>query len=286
MAAKDIVDLKFGLFCDVVRVRSYNDLHRHNEIEMIFFPDQSPAKVRFGAQIIDIQPEQTILFWGAIPHQLVHIDDESLQYWVAIPPEAFLSFDLPPATVRVLMEGQILGASDPQLRTLDLASYPVWKDEATSVQYDVRQTLLMSIEARLRRFRPMEASADSLHPAPPRALVGKDRNAFKSMYDYIMLNFRNPISVESIAEAAGIHPNYAITLFKEKCGINISALVTMLRVYEAQRLILTTHRKMVDVAMDAGFNTMSNFYKSFRKVTSKNPSDYRAGKHSPAKESG
>ena len=116
--------------------------------------------------------------------------------------------------------------------------------------------------------------------------MAKDRNAFKSMYDYIMLNFSNPISVESIAEAAGIHPNYAITLFKEKCGINISALVTMLRVYEAQRLILTTHRKMVDVAMDAGFNTMSNFYKSFRKVTSKNPSDYRAGKHSPAKESG
>ena len=41
------------------------------------------------------------------------------------------------------------------------------------------------------------------------------------MYDYITLNFRNPISVEEIAETAGLHPNYAISLFKEKCGTNI-----------------------------------------------------------------
>lgn len=279
MVSKSIVDLKFGLFCDVVRVRSYNDLHRHNEIEIIFFPNQNPARVRFGAQIVEIQPEQTVLFWGAIPHQLVHIEDESLQYWVAIPPEAFLCFDLPPSIMRDVMDGKVLIESDPQLRMLDLASYEVWKHEATSVKTDVRQTLLMSIEARLRRFRPMEASADSLLPPQPKALSGKERNAFKSMYDYITLNFRNPISVEEIAETAGLHPNYAISLFKEKCGTNISALITMLRVYEAQRLILTTNRKMVDIAMDAGFNTMSNFYKSFRKITSKTPKDYRAVTH-------
>lgn len=276
MAAKEIVDLEFGLFCDVVRVRSYDNLHRHNEIEIIFFPNETPARVRFGAQIVEVQPDQTVLFWGAIPHQLVQIDDESLQYWVAIPPEAFLGFDLPPTLVRDVMNGKVLIESDAELRALDLASYPVWKREAKSEKSDVRQTLLMSIEARLRRFRPMESSADSLRPAPAKALAGKDRNTFKSMYDYITLNFRNPISVDEIARAAGVHPNYAISLFKEKCGINISALITMLRVYEAQRLILTTNRKMVDIAMDAGFNTMSNFYKSFRNVTSRTPKDYRA----------
>ena len=282
MAAKNIVDLKFGLFCDVLNVCSYDNLHRHNEIEIIFFPNRRPATVRFGAQVIEIQPEQTVLFWGAIPHQLMHIEaKENLQYWLSVPPEAFLSFDLSPSIVRDVMNGKILVEADQQLRTIDLAMFPVWKREAASSEQDVRRTLLMSLEARLRRFRPREASADSLHPTQPKTLVLKDKNAFKSMYDYITVNFRNPIDVSSIAEAAGLHPNYAISLFKKKCGINISTLITMLRVYEAQRLILTTNQKIVDVAMDTGFNSMSNFYKSFKKITSKNPSDYRQVAYSP-----
>jgi len=275
MAEKHIVDFKFGLFCDVLNAHYYDSLHRHDEIEILFFPNRNPTTVRFGAQIIEIQPEQTVLFWGAIPHQLMHIGEENLQYWVALPPETFLYFDLSPSIVRDVMNGKILVESDQELRSIDLASYPVWKREASSLQQDVRQTLLMSLESRLRRFRPMAASADSLHPPQPKLLVHKNKNAFKSMYDYITLNFRNPIDVKSIAKAAGLHPNYAISLFKEKCGINISTLITMLRVYEAQRLILTTDQKIVDIAMDTGFNSMSNFYKSFKKVTHKNPSDYR-----------
>ena len=275
MTEKHIVDLKFGLLCDVLKVHSYDSLHRHDEIEILFFPNKSPTTVRFGAQIIEIQPEQTVLFWGAIPHQLMHIEAENLQYWVARPPETFLYFDLSPSIVRDVMNGKILMESDRELRSIDLASYPVWKREASSTQQDVRQTLLMSLESRLRRFRPMEASADSLHPPQPKLLVHQDKNAFKSMYDYITLNFRSPINVKSIAEAAGLHPNYAISLFKQKSGINISTLITMLRVYEAQRLILTTDQKIVDIAMDTGFNSMSNFYKSFKKITYKNPSDYR-----------
>jgi transcriptional regulator GlxA family with amidase domain len=205
----------------------------------------------------------------------MHIDEENLQYWVALPPEMFLYFDLSPSIVRDVMNGKILVESDQELRSIDLATYPVWKREASSAQQDVRQNLLMSLESRLRRFRPMEAPADSLHPPQPKLLVHKNKNAFKSMYDYITLNFRNPIDVKSIAKAAELHPNYAISLFKEKCGINISTLITMLRVYEAQRLVLTTDQKIVDIAMDTGFNSMSNFYKSFKKVTHKNPSDYR-----------
>jgi AraC family transcriptional regulator, melibiose operon regulatory protein len=173
------------------------------------------------------------------------------------------------------MNGKMLVERDPDLRAIDLAAFPVWKREAVSPEEDVRRTLLMSLETRLRRFRPLQASPYSLRSPRPRLLAPKDRNAFQVMYDFITLNFRDQIRVEDIAGAAGLHPNYAISLFKEKCGINIVALVTMLRVYEAQRLILTTERKIIDVAMDTGFSSMSNFYKSFQKLTGRNPSDYR-----------
>jgi AraC family transcriptional regulator, melibiose operon regulatory protein len=276
---KNIVDLKFGLHCDVLRVSSYKNLHRHDEIEILFFPNATPATVRFGAQVVEIQPDQTVLFWGAIPHQLMSIEDQSLQYWVAIPPEAFLYFDLSQEVVRDVMNGKMLVEREPDHRAIDLASFPVWKRELASRQEDVRRTLLMSLEARLRRFRPMEASPYSLGSSRPRLLAPRDRSAIQAMYDFISVNFREPIRVDDVAEAAGLHPNYAISLFKKKCGINIVALVTMLRVYEAQRLILTTDRKIIDVAMETGFRTMSNFYKSFRKVTGRSPGDYRQTVH-------
>jgi AraC-like DNA-binding protein len=281
MLGKNIIDLKFGLYCDVLTVRSYDSLHRHDEIEILFFPNKSPATVRFGAQIIQVEPEQTILFWGSIPHQLMHIEDDSIQYWVAIPPEAFLYFDLSPSLVRDVMDGKVLVEADPEMRAMDLACYPIWKREAASQDEDLRRTLLLSLEARLRRFRPAGLSADSLHPAPWKQPGSRQKNAFQSMYDYITLNYREPIRVEDIAEAASLHPNYAISMFKEKCGINIVALVTMLRVYEAQRLLLTTDRKIVDIAMETGFGSLSNFYKSFVKITKRRPSDYRAVVHPP-----
>jgi two-component system response regulator YesN len=49
----------------------------------------------------------------------------------------------------------------------------------------------------------------------------------------------------------------------------------MLRIYEAQRYLLTSDMKIIDIAMEVGFGSMSNFYKYFKKTCGKNPKDYR-----------
>ncbi|MDP2791740.1 MAG: helix-turn-helix domain-containing protein [Rectinemataceae bacterium] len=275
MTGKNIIDFKFGLFCDIVRVESYDCLHRHNEIEILFYPNNNPVICRFGAQLIELQPDQTVLFWGAIPHQLVSIPENNTQYWAAIPPEIFLSLDLSPSLVRDVMDGHVLVETDQDLRNMDLAEFPIWKRETKSEVEEIRRTMLLSLEARLRRFTYQATSADSLHPLPQKHLSPKDKNTFQGMYDYITINFRNPIRIDDIANAVGLHPNYAISLFKSKCGINIVNLITMLRIYEAQRLLLTTDQKIIDIAMDTGFSSMSNFYKSFNRLCGKKPHEYR-----------
>ncbi len=275
VTGKNIVDFKFGLFCDIVHVQSYDCLHRHNEVEILFFPKNNPVTIRFGAKIIDLLPDQTVLFWGAIPHQLVSIPQDNLQYWVAIPPEIFLYLDLSVSLVRDVMDGRVLIETNKDLRQMDLAEYPIWMRETKSDSAEIRRTMLLSLEARLRRFAYQATTTDSLNPLPEKHLLPKDKNVFQGMYDYITFNFRNQIRIDDIAEAVGIHPNYAISLFKSKCGINIVNLITMLRVYEAQRLLLTTDQKIIDVAMDSGFSSMSNFYKSFNRLCGKKPHEYR-----------
>ncbi|MDR1588387.1 MAG: helix-turn-helix transcriptional regulator, partial [Treponema sp.] len=67
----------------------------------------------------------------------------------------------------------------------------------------------------------------------------------------------------------------AITLFRKESGINITDYILMLRIYEAQRYLLTSDMKIIDIAMEVGFGSMSNFYKYFKKTCGKNPKDYR-----------
>jgi YesN/AraC family two-component response regulator len=95
------------------------------------------------------------------------------------------------------------------------------------------------------------------------------------MSDYITKNFKINIHTDNIAEIAGLNPCYAATLFRKESGITITDFITMLRVYEAQRLLLTSDMKIIDIAMEAGFGSMSNFYNCFKKVCGKNPKDYR-----------
>ena len=136
--------------------------------------------------------------------------------------------------------------------------------------------MAMAVETRIRRF-----GASLTHPQDPRKsiqkyLTPKDKNSFMIMYDFITTHYKMQIHIDDIAGAANLNPNYAITLFKEKCGINITDLLTMLRVYESQRLLFTTDLKIIDIAMEAGFGSMSNFYKCFNKVCRRNPTDYKA----------
>jgi AraC family transcriptional regulator, melibiose operon regulatory protein len=276
MSLKNIVEMKFGLYCGIARVESYDCLHRHDEVEMMFFSKGHPVIWRFGARLMELQADQTVLFWGAIPHQLVSIADENLQHWVVIPPELFLRLDLPAALVRDVMDGRLLMENEPELRRMDLSSYPVWKKETVSDSAEHHRTMLLSLEARLRRFSCRAESSEELgQSVVQKHLPSRDRKVFLDMYEYITRNFRGTIRIEHIAGAVGLHPNYAISLFKSKYGINIVDLITMLRVYEAQRLLLITDLKIIDIAMETGFGSMSNFYKSFCKLCGKTPREYR-----------
>ncbi len=275
MERRPILDLKFGLNCGWERVKEWNCFHRHDEIEFLFFPKGDNILYRFGGKVVEIQHDQSILFWGAIPHQLVEISEDNVQYWLTIPPTTFLQWNFPSYLVKDVLDGKMIVEIDKELRDIDLMTFPIWKDEASQANLEKKKALNLSVEARIRRLalrygEPLEESQSK-----PRYLIPKEKNAFLDMYDFITVNYKKSLRIKEIAKVANLHTNYAISLFKSKCGVNIVELITMLRVYEAQRLLLTTDLKIVDIAMESGFGSLSNFYKMFTKLCHKNPNDYR-----------
>lgn len=73
----------------------------------------------------------------------------------------------------------------------------------------------------------------------------------------------------------GLSNNHLVRLFKQYHGKTISKYLIELRLKEATRLLTHTDTDITKVALDAGFQSMSNFYKTFKMRTGLTPKEYR-----------
>jgi AraC-like DNA-binding protein len=280
MDKKNVEEYAFGLNCNIAIYPSWDNLHRHDEIEMTFFNvTRKPVVFRIGGQVIELDRDTTLLFWGTIPHQIVFIEPEVMQYYITIPPYVFLSWNLPDSLTQGILNGSIVLEKDEALRRMDIATFPVWLKDVLDTKNPQRQIALNhSMEARIRRFgvsaKPALPSFARKTAFPANSSV-KANQTFLRIFDYITNNYKNDIKINDIAEITGLHPNYVITLFRKESGINITDYILMLRIYEAQRRLLTSDMKIIDIAMEVGFGSLSNFYKYFKKICGRNPRDYR-----------
>ncbi len=92
---------------------------------------------------------------------------------------------------------------------------------------------------------------------------------------FIDENIDSPLTLEEIAKEAAMIPSYFSTVFKKINGVSPFKYITIRRVEKAIELIKTTNLTKLDIAMQCGFQSSSNFYKAFLSVTGKKPKDFK-----------
>lgn len=270
---KNIVqEMFFDYGCVIGTVEQWHNFHRHDEIQFGFYAN-GPVDYQVGGEVYSIQPSECVLFWAAIPHLLINSPPQNVQYWLTIPLDIFISWGLPEDFTHKILNGRMLKADHTTLRELDRLRFQIWKNDFAKGDEEFIDVVSLAVESRIRRFR-LELKDDQ--PAS-RSIDVEDRSLFTNVYDYISKNFYHDINVTDIAEHAGVHPNYLMTAFKKSCGQSIGNVITMLRIYEAQRLLTTSNMKIIDIAMESGFGSLSNFYNCFKKHCGKAPKKYRIG---------
>ncbi len=60
------------------------------------------------------------------------------------------------------------------------------------------------------------------------------------MTGWIGRHYQEDIALAQIGREVGLHPNYAMSLFRAACGMSVWSYVTRLRLAHAQRLLATT----------------------------------------------
>jgi AraC-like DNA-binding protein len=101
------------------------------------------------------------------------------------------------------------------------------------------------------------------------------------MAQYIARHCAEPLTVEQIAGVVNLHPHYAMSLFRRDYHLSLIDYLTQHRIAQAQRLLATTDRKLVDIALECGYGSYSRFYEAFRQVCGRSPAAYRKAIHTP-----
>jgi len=97
--------------------------------------------------------------------------------------------------------------------------------------------------------------------------------------DYIAANYTESITLEEIAEAAGLSTFRIAHLLKETTGKTALQNIHYLRIQEARRLLETGDMSCTDIAYETGFGDQSYFIKQFRKWMGITPAKYRKSFH-------
>jgi AraC-like DNA-binding protein len=93
---------------------------------------------------------------------------------------------------------------------------------------------------------------------------------------FIAMHYKERLAVEDVGEHVGLHPNHAMMLFKRAFGTTVLNYLTQHRISHAQRLLATTRDKILAIALDSGFGSVSRFNAAFKTNCGCSPREYRA----------
>ena len=92
------------------------------------------------------------------------------------------------------------------------------------------------------------------------------------------------LSLTRVAKAANTSANYLSEKFKEAVGINFVRYVARARYEKAAALLRNGDLRVSEIAFTAGFQSLSQFNRVFKKFSGKSPSEYRAAARAKQKQ--
>ena len=97
----------------------------------------------------------------------------------------------------------------------------------------------------------------------------------KKAVQYIENNFNEQIGLNDIADAVGLNASYLSRLFKKETGESITEHLTQFRIEKAKELLKDESLRLRDIAMAVGFNDVSYFSNTFKKIAGMSPTEFR-----------
>ena len=259
-------------------------MHKHNFIEIVYINSGS-ARHYMDDINYEVRKGDLIIVNYGVPHAFIPIDDSE---------EAFSTYDLLFTTelfeitgidsydfsalassylfYSLFSDGESLNNSLNLIRSAskdfgELCSkiYEEYTGRKSGFMNMIRAYLIQLIT---KIFREIDRKTTNTTTREQKEVVNK-------AIDYMKQNFNTPINLDNLVADIFFSKDYFRQLFKTTTGMSITDFIQKTRIDEASKLLLTTKRSVFDIAGDCGFMDIKFFYKTFKKITGKTPSEFR-----------
>jgi AraC family transcriptional regulator, melibiose operon regulatory protein len=267
----------YGFTCELWMPVPMKRADRHNEIELNLLKHGSLTYL-LGGSTVTIPAGRLAIFWAAIPHQIISSKDKTEYYVATIPLAWFIQCQFPAHFVDAILHARVVLDPEPRARGGDLEMFERWVHDLEKPDSQQRRIAFLEIESRLLRFAqavPPEIAKRRVHKPGQLMVETGGLNRVEQMALFIAQHYTDKITADQISQAAGLHPNYAMALFKKALGITLIDCVTQHRVSHAQRLLATGDEKIIEVALNSGFTSLSRFHEAFKRWCGCSPKEYR-----------
>ncbi|MFC7374231.1 helix-turn-helix domain-containing protein [Brachybacterium sp. GCM10030268] len=280
-------------------------MHRHNDIELNVVLSGQLRYLISGRQLV-VPAGHIAMFWAAQPHGLVGSCPGDV-CWVHVPLSTALSWNLPHQEFAELarMEPLVIEAGALGRRLEQMVS--TWLEEYRDPEQ--AEIALLETQAMIRRVvrsgaatagHAGQGAAEQEHadrgptghssrhglagaadepapsePAPSEPAPSPRARHVMEMAEFVVASFREELTVGEIAAAVHLTPSHAMTVFRRAVGVTLGDYVTMCRVAEAQRLLLTTSMTSAQIAASSGFGSLSSYYAHVTAACGMPPREYR-----------
>jgi YesN/AraC family two-component response regulator len=96
---------------------------------------------------------------------------------------------------------------------------------------------------------------------------------------YINEHQSEDLSLGQVAQAVNMSAFYFCKTFKKSTGMTFTDYLARVRVEKVKNLLLNPHKRVSEAAYEAGFQSLSQFNRVFRKIAGESPSRYRERLH-------
>ena len=199
---------------------------------------------------------------GPIDFAHIYLEPKTLAHVISA------DFDKDPSDVSL---HETLGARDPLLEALFLSMLQqVSAPDDLDLLYS-EELFRLFVHHLLRTQSNVRSSCvRARHALAPRRL--------RRVLEFIEANLGEDIGLDQMAAATGVSPFHFSRSFRQAMGVAPYAFVIQRRVACAQRLLTQTELPLVDIARKCGFNSHSQFSRTFKRSVGASPRRFRESK--------
>lgn len=152
----------------------------------------------------------------------------------------------------------------------ELARSLYLESEGRTLNAEVASAAVTTLCVRLLRAYSVRRNEE------PYATGGLGPARERRVREYIEADLERDLSIQSLAGVVGLSPQHFAVLFRESTGFTPHQYVNHRRIACAQELLKKADIPLIEVSMQCGFSSQSQFITTFRKLVGMTPGRFRS----------